>query len=85
LYEYLIKEAILEMNENTDGWAMNENTDVWAMNGPPLWSSGQSSWLLTQRSRVRFSALPDFLGSSGSGTGPTQPLWGWMRSYLKEK
>jgi hypothetical protein len=22
--------------------------------GPPLWSSGQSSWLLTQRSRVRF-------------------------------
>jgi hypothetical protein len=28
LYEYLIKEAILEMNENTDGWAMNENTDV---------------------------------------------------------
>jgi hypothetical protein len=27
---------------------------------PPLWSSGQSSWLLTQRSRVRFLALPDF-------------------------
>jgi hypothetical protein len=41
--------------------------------GPPLWSSGQSSWLLTQRSRVRFSALPDFLRSSGSGTGSTQP------------
>jgi hypothetical protein len=36
---------------------------------PPLWSSGQSSWLLTQRSRVRFPALPDFLSSSGSGTG----------------
>jgi hypothetical protein len=28
--------------------------------GPPLWSSGQSSWLLTQRSWVRFSTLPDF-------------------------
>jgi hypothetical protein len=32
---------------------------------PPLWSSGQSSWLQIQRSRVRFTALPDFL-SSGS-------------------
>jgi hypothetical protein len=44
--------------------------------GPPLWSSGQNSWLLTQRSRVRFPSLPDFLSSSGSGTGSTQPLWG---------
>jgi hypothetical protein len=35
------------------------------------WSSVQSSWLLTQRSRVRFPALPDFLSSSGSGTGST--------------
>jgi len=33
---------------------------------PPLWSSGQ-------RSRVRSPALTDFLGSSGSGTGSTQP------------
>jgi hypothetical protein len=39
--------------------------------GPPLWSSSQNILLLTQRSRVRFPALPDF---SGSGTGPTQPL-----------
>jgi hypothetical protein len=38
-----------------------------------LWSSDQSFWLLTQRSRVRFPALPDFLSSSGSGTGSTQP------------
>jgi hypothetical protein len=36
----------------------------------PLWSSGQSTWLQIQRSRVRFPALPDFLRSSGSGTGP---------------
>jgi hypothetical protein len=38
-----------------------------------LWSSGQSSCLLTQRSRVLFPALPDFLSSSGSGTGSNQP------------
>jgi hypothetical protein len=37
---------------------------------PPLWSSGQSSW---PEIRVRFSAIPDFLSSSGSGTGSTQP------------
>ena len=41
--------------------------------GPPLRSSGQSFWLQIQRSRVRFPALPDFLSSSGSGTGSTQP------------
>ena len=40
--------------------------------GPPLWSSGQSFWLQIQRSRVRSPALPDFLSSSGSGTGSTQ-------------
>ena len=40
---------------------------------PPLWSTGQSFWLQIQRSRVRFPALPDFMSSSGSGTGSTQP------------
>jgi hypothetical protein len=40
---------------------------------PPLWSSGQSFWLQIQGSWVRFPALPDFLRSSGSGTGSTQP------------
>jgi hypothetical protein len=46
---------------------------------PPLWSSGQSFWLQIQRSRCRFPALPDFLSSSGSWTGSTQPRevnWG---------
>jgi hypothetical protein len=43
--------------------------------GPPLWYSSQSFWLLTQMSRVRFPALPDFLSSSGSGKWSTQPLW----------
>jgi hypothetical protein len=33
---------------------------------PSLRSSGQTSRLQTQRSRVRFPALPDFLSSSGS-------------------
>jgi hypothetical protein len=42
--------------------------------GPPLWSSVHGSWLLTQRSRVRFPATPEFLSRSGSGTGSTQPL-----------
>jgi hypothetical protein len=35
-----------------------------------LWSSGKTFWLEV---RVRFPALPDFLRSSGSGTGSTQP------------
>jgi hypothetical protein len=52
---------------------------------PPLWSSGQTSWLQVQRSRVRLPALLHFLSSSGSGTGSIDPLWGEMRSYLKEK
>jgi hypothetical protein len=42
--------------------------------GPPLFSSGQSSWLQIQRSRVRIQALPDFPSSGGSGTGSGQPL-----------
>jgi hypothetical protein len=41
---------------------------VIALLGPPLWSSGQSSWLQIQR--LGF----DFLRSSGSGTGSTQPV-----------
>jgi hypothetical protein len=40
---------------------------------PPEWSSGQSSWLQIQRSRVRLPALPDFLRSSGSGAEFAQP------------
>jgi hypothetical protein len=41
--------------------------------GPPLWSSGQSSWLQIQRSRVRIPTLPDFLRSSEPGTVSAQP------------
>jgi hypothetical protein len=46
---------------------------------PPLWSSGQSSWLQIQRFRVWFPVLPDFLRSIASGKGSTQPRednWG---------
>jgi hypothetical protein len=32
----------------------------WLYLEPPLWSSGQSSWLQIQRSRVRFLVLPVF-------------------------
>jgi len=53
--------------------------------GPPLWSSGQSFWLQIQRSRLRFPALPDFLSSSGSGTGSTEPREINLRSYLNKK
>jgi hypothetical protein len=34
------------------------------------WSSGHNSWLQIQMCRVWFPALPNFLWSSGSGTGP---------------
>ena len=51
----------------------NRNMLLIGDRGPPLWSSDQSFWLQIQRSRVRSSALPDFLSSSGSGTGSTQP------------
>jgi hypothetical protein len=54
--------------------AGNKFLDTETIDRPPAWSSGQTSWLQTQRSRVLFSALPDFLSSSGSGTGSTQPL-----------
>jgi hypothetical protein len=53
---------------------------------PPLWSSGQSSWLQIQRPQVRFPTLRDFLRSSGSGTGPlslvrvTKEILGWKSS-----
>ena len=53
--------------------------------GPPLWSSGQSFWLQIERSRVRFPALPDFLSSSVSGTGSTQPREVNLKSYLNKK
>jgi hypothetical protein len=38
-----------------------------------LFHSLYENWLQILRSRVRFRALPDFLRSSGSGTGSTQP------------
>jgi hypothetical protein len=45
--------------------------------GPPLWSSGQSSWLQIRR-------LPE-KKSNGSGTGSTQPREYKLRSYFIKK
>jgi hypothetical protein len=45
----------------------------------PLWSSGQSPCLQTQRSRVRFSALQDFWVAVGLERGPLntcEDKWG---------
>jgi hypothetical protein len=60
-------------------WKLYDFVKCYLIKRPPLWSCGQSSWLQIQRSRVRFPALPDFLRSSESGTGSTQPRednWG---------
>jgi hypothetical protein len=51
--------------------------------GPPLWSSGQSSWL--QIRRPGFESLHYQKKCSGSGTGSTQPCEYKLRSYLIEK
>jgi hypothetical protein len=48
----------------------NVSTSLFLFTLRMMWSSDQSSWLLTKRSRIRFPELPDFLSSNGSGRGP---------------
>jgi hypothetical protein len=60
-------------NKNINPCHMTDSFFFLCLLRPLLRSSGHSFWLQIQRSRVRFSALPDFLRSSESGTGSTQP------------
>jgi hypothetical protein len=51
----------------------------------PLCSNDQGSWLQSQRSGFDSRVLTDFLRSSESGTGSTQPRWVHLRNHLKEE
>jgi hypothetical protein len=55
------------------------DSNIMSHDRPPLWSSCQSFWVQIQRYGFDSRELPDFLRSSGSGTGSTQPReykWG---------
>jgi hypothetical protein len=52
---------------------------------PPLWSSSQEFLDIDPEVRFRFPAPPDFLKSSGSGTGSTQPReYNWWATWKKK-
>jgi hypothetical protein len=82
---YMFRATCRELKHIENNCAFTKNT-VWLW--PPLWSSSQSFWLHIQRSRVRFPALPNFLSSSGSRTGSTQPREppevNWGATWLKK-
>jgi hypothetical protein len=77
---HVLTQANTDEKDKFSGEAICKLNPQWRANlymqfnivGTPLWSSGQSSCLQIQRSRVRLQALPNFL-SSASGTGYTQP------------
>jgi ribosomal protein L37E len=64
-------------------WVDNIRMDLGEV-GPPLWSSGQSSWLQIRRPGFD-SRHYQKKKCSGSGTGCTQPREYKLRSYLIEK
>jgi hypothetical protein len=58
------------------------SSSVQACYKPPMWSSGRSSWLQSHRHRVRFLVLPDFMRSSGFGTGSNQSReYNWSSAW----
>jgi hypothetical protein len=57
---------------------------LYAIRGPSLWSSGQSSWLLTQRPWVRFWRYRIFCVAVGLERGPLS-LVRINEELLKEK
>jgi hypothetical protein len=65
---------IVKCKENTKASKLEKIKIIDRILGPPLWSSGQSSWLQIQRSRFdsrRYQIF--FLRSSVFGTGSTEP------------
>jgi hypothetical protein len=52
---------------------------------PPLWSSSHSSWLLSQRSRVRFLVLPNFSSNSRVWNGVHSALVRINEELLERK
>jgi hypothetical protein len=64
-YRVMLVLLVYLLRASTPNMYVSFNLSVMSVR-PPLWSCGQSS-------PVRFPALPDFLRSSGSGTGSTQP------------
>jgi hypothetical protein len=65
-------------------WNLSRISMLQVEAGPPLWSSGQSSWLQIRRPGFDSRHYPK-KKCSGSGTGCTQPREYKLRSYLIEK
>jgi hypothetical protein len=76
-YTYAFSWYIVRLVATSVFYIGNNIYNILLFEGPPLWSSGQSSWLQTRR--PGFDSRHYQKKSSGSGTGSTQPReynWG---------